>query len=202
MIEVGTMRGGERPTLAALYADAFADDPGWLAVGPDARRRRWHYTRRVCGGELLAARRAGGAVLVARDDGVPGAAIVWFGPEGDVASPWMTAAQAPGAVLGGPRVLARSLAAEARMNGLHPAEPHLYVSLLAAHPRLQRGGRGRLLLQAALAEADRLEVPACLDTANPANLPYYHQFGFAVTGEAVLPRGAPLWFLQRSGSNV
>lgn len=197
MIQAGPMRPGERRALAALYADAFIEDPGWVATGPDDRRRRRHFIRRICGGEILATRRAGGEVLVARDDGVPGAAIVWFGPQAHPASLWLTAAQTPGPVLAGPRVLARSLVADARMNGLHPEEPHLYVSLLAAHPRLQRGGRGRLLLQAAIAEADRLEVPACLGTANPANLPYYHGFGFVVTDEAELPRGAPVWFLQR-----
>lgn len=191
------MRRGERRALAALYADAFVDDPGWVTTGPDDRRRRWNFVRRICGGEVLATRRAGGEVLVTRDDGVPSAGIIWFGPGARSSSLWLMAAQSPGPVLAGPRVLARALSADARMSGLHPAEPHVYVSLLAAHPRLQRGGRGRLLLQAAIAEAERLDVPVCLNTANPANLPYYHGFGFTVTGEAVLPRGAPIWFMER-----
>jgi GNAT superfamily N-acetyltransferase len=197
VIEAAPMRAGERRMLARMFAEAFVEDPGWRAVGPDARQRRWGYVRRICGGELWAARRAGGEVLVTRDGGEPSAAIVYFGPESRPASAWLTAAQSPGAALAGPGVLRRSLAADARMAGGHPHEPHLYVSLLAAHPQRQRGGRGRVLLQAAIDEAERLGVPAHLDTANPANLPYYHGFGFVVTGEAVLPRGAPLWFLQR-----
>ena len=106
-------------------------------------------------------------------------------------------AQAPAAVRAGPGVLRRSLAADSALSAGHPAEPHLFVALLAAHPRHQRGGRGRALLTAAIERAQTLEVPVYLDTANPANLPYYRSFGFAVVGEARLPRGAPLWYLQR-----
>lgn len=40
---------------AAVYADAFVDDPGWIDVGPRGRGRRWHYARRICGGEPTAA---------------------------------------------------------------------------------------------------------------------------------------------------
>lgn len=191
------MQPGERRSVARMFSDAFVDDAGWTAVGPDDRERRRRFARRVCGGELWAARRAGGDVLVTSDDGEPTAAIVWFGPEARTSSPWLTIGQAPGSALGGPGALRRSLAADATMGAGHPHEPHLYVSLLAAHPRRQRGGRGRVLLEAALAEATRLGVPAYLDTANPANLPYYHRFGFRPTGEATLPRGAPIWFLVK-----
>lgn len=191
------MRAGERRSTARLFGDAFADDPGWTSVGPGDRERRRRYARRVCGGELWAARRAGGEVLVTRDAGGPSAAVVWYGPAARPSSPVLTVAQAPGCALAGPGTLRRALAADATMGAGHPHEPHLYVSLLAAHPRLQRGGRGGALLQAALTEAERHGVPAYLDTANPANLPYYHRFGFRPTGQATLPRGAPIWFLLR-----
>jgi len=191
------MLPGERRAVARMFGDAFVDDPGWTAVGPDGRESRRRFTRRICGGELWAAPRAGGDACVTRDAGEPTAAIVWFGPGARGSSPWLTIAQAPGSALAGLGALRRSLAADATTRIGHPHEPHLYVSLLAAHPGFQRGGRGGALLEAALAEATRLGVPAYLDTANPANLPYYHRFGFRPTGEATLPRGAPLWFLQR-----
>jgi GNAT superfamily N-acetyltransferase len=195
--EVGPMQPGERRMVAALYGDAFVDDPGWVAVGPDGRERRRRYARRICGGEAWAARRVGGDVLVARDDGTPTAACVYYPPEAIPLSLLITVAEVPGAALAGPAVVARSLRADAKLQAGHPDEPHLFVSLLAAHPDHQRGGRGRALLTAAIARADKLGVPTYLDTARPENVPYYRSFGFRETGEAPLPRGANLWYLLR-----
>lgn len=197
MIAPRPLHRADRRAAARMYGAAFADDPGWTDVGPASRARRLRYARRICGGELRVAERLGGTVLATYDDGEPSAAIVYY-PPGVRARSWrVTLAEAPGAVLAGPAVLRRSLAADSALSAGHPGEPHLFVSLLAAHPDRQRGGRGRALLQAALDEAERLGVPAYLDTGNPANLPYYRSFGFVVTGEARLPRGAPLWYLQR-----
>ena len=41
------------------------------------------------------------------------------------------------------------------------------------------------------------EAPVYLDTANPANVPYYASFGFEEIGRAALPRGATMWFMRR-----
>jgi GNAT superfamily N-acetyltransferase len=194
---VSPLPDGLRTAAARVYADAFVDDPGWRSVGPDGRRRRWRYVRRICGAEVRVARRLGGTVLATFDDGAPSGVLVFYPPEGRPASWRMTVAQAPGAALAGPVVVARSLVADGVLGGGHPDEPHLYVSLLAVSPALQRGGRGRALLGDVLRWADELGVPAYLDTANPDNLPYYRSFGFALTGEARLPRGAPLWYLLR-----
>jgi predicted N-acetyltransferase YhbS len=73
----------------------------------------------------------------------------------------------------------------------------VFVSLLAVHPSRQRSGHGRALLSEALRRADEQGVPAYLDTANPANLPYYRSFGFELVGEDRLPRDAPIWHLLR-----
>lgn len=197
MIEVGPPARPELGQQSRVYADAFVTDPGWIAVGPDDERRRWHYVRRTCGGEVRAIRRLGGAALVTRDDGRVSGSITWFPPTGRPEALLAMAVQAGGPVLAGPAVLIRSLQADARMKSVHCHEPHLFVSLLAVDPQRQRGGRGRALLNAAIAEARRLEVPTFLTTANPANLPYYRSFGFEVTGEVELPRGAPLWALLK-----
>jgi GNAT superfamily N-acetyltransferase len=198
VIDVGPMRPSERRAVARMYGDAFVDDPGWVGVGPNGRERRRRYARRICGGEVWAAvRRAHGTVLVARDGGVPTAAVVYYEPDALPLSLWITIGEVPGAALAGPRVVVRSLQADARLHAGHPDEPHLFVSLLAAHPDHQRGGRGRALLNAAIARADELGVPTYLDTARPENVPYYRSFGFRETGEAPLPRGANLWYLLR-----
>ena len=41
------------------------------------------------------------------------------------------------------------------------------------------------------------EAPVYLDTANPANVPYYVSAGFEEIGRAALPRGATMWFMSR-----
>jgi GNAT superfamily N-acetyltransferase len=187
----------ERPAAARLMADAFVDDPGWRSVGPNSHRRRWHCVRRICGAELAYVERCGGSVLATRDDGQPSAAVVIYPPIGWPLPLWTLAYGAPGAVLSGPVPLARLLRGQATLDRGHPEEPHLFVSILAVAPDLQRGGRGRVLLTEALRRADAAGVPAYLDTANPANLPYYRSFGFDLVGEERLPRGAPLWLMLR-----
>lgn len=179
-------------------ADAFADDPGWAAVGPDDRDRRHTYIRRVCRGVLnVTARRRGHNWHVERDGRVAG---VLSGLEpGDWPPPQVSAtlAQALGPVLAGPRVLWRSLGGDAAMHKGHPEEPHVFVWMLAVAPQAQRTGVGRALLSKAIERAEQLQVPTYLDTANPDNLPYYGSFGFGPTGQTQLPRGAPLWFMFR-----
>ena len=41
------------------------------------------------------------------------------------------------------------------------------------------------------------EGTAHLDTANPANVPYYASNGFEEIGKADGPRGASMWFMRR-----
>jgi GNAT superfamily N-acetyltransferase len=197
VIETAPLAPGERAAVARVYGDAFVDDPGWVAAGPNGRERRRRYVRRVCGGEAWAAARAGGTVLVTRDAGSPTAAVMFYPPDALPLSLWITVAEAPGAALAGPHVVARSLRADQTLQHAHPDEPHLFVSKLAAHPDHQHGGRGRALLNAAIERAEALGVPTYLDTANPANVPYYRSFGFVLTGERPLPRGATLWSLLR-----
>jgi GNAT superfamily N-acetyltransferase len=195
---IGPLLRGERRAAARVLADAFVDDPGWTAVGPAGIARRHAYVRRICGGELLVAERCGGFVLATRDDGAVSAVLVGYPPEALPLGLLPTVAEAPGAVLAGPATLLRSLRADQALGAGHPDEPHLYVSLLAVSPRRQRGGRGRALLTEAIRRAGAAGVPTYLDTANPANVPYYRSFGFAEAGRATLPRGAPLWYLLRA----
>jgi GNAT superfamily N-acetyltransferase len=197
VIELAPLAAGERAAAARMYADAFVDDPGWRAVGPNRRRALWHCIRRIYGAELAYAERCGGFVLATRDEGLPSAAIVVYPPRRWPLPWWTIGYGAAGGLLAGPASLARMLRGQATLDRGHPDEPHLFVSLLAVDPAHQRGGRGRVLLNEALRRADEAGVPAYLDTANPANLPYYRSFGFELIGEERLPRDAPLWLLLR-----
>jgi GNAT superfamily N-acetyltransferase len=195
VLDLPRQRFGE---ASVVMADAFLDDPGWAAVGPDDRDRRHTYIRRVCRGVLnVTARRGGHNWHVERDGRVAG---VLSGLEpGDWPPPQVSAtlAQALGPVLAGPRVLWRSLGGDAAMHKGHPEEPHVFVWMLAVAPQAQRTGVGRALLSKAIERAEQLQVPTYLDTANPDNLPYYGSFGFDPRGQTQLPRGAPLWFMFR-----
>jgi GNAT superfamily N-acetyltransferase len=184
---------------APVMADAFLDDPGWSDVGPDDRARRHRYIRRVCSGVLTVVDRWGGPIWQVEEDGRVAGVLTTVDP-GRWPPPEIRSLvrQALGPILAGPRVLWRSLVADNVMHKHHWKEPHFYIWTLTVGPAFQRKGGGRALLNAGLARADELGVPAYLETANPDNLPYYASFGFDEIGEARLPRGASIWFMHRA----
>ena len=186
------------PDASVVLADAFMDDPGWQSVGPDKPERLHPYIRRVCAGVLNVIHRRGGRIWhVERDGAVAGVCAtldpgMWPPPQ--ISS---LAAQALGPILGGPSVFVRSIRGDTCMHEGHPEHEHFFVWMLGVSPPAQRTGVGHALLNTALERAAELNVPTYLDTANPANLPYYGSFGFEQVGETRLPRGAPLWFMYR-----
>jgi ribosomal protein S18 acetylase RimI-like enzyme len=186
----------ERPAADALAA-AFIDDPGWSAVGPGNRARRLKMLQRFFRAHLRVARRWGGPVYGAFEGAGPLGALIGFEEGLFPPPPQSMLIEAPGMLAAGPGTVVRALRGQAALHAGHPGEPHAFVSMLGVHPDNQRVGAGRALLGRMLAEADAREVPVYLDTANPDNLPYYSSFGFELTGEADLPRGATIWYLLR-----
>jgi ribosomal protein S18 acetylase RimI-like enzyme len=186
----------ERPAAEVLAA-AFIDDPGWSAVGPRSRSRRLKMLERFFRGHMGVARRWGGPIYGAFDNGGPVGALIAFEEERFPPPPQSMLMEAPGMLAAGPGTTIRALRGQATLAAGHPEEPHAFVSMLGVHPDSQRSGAGRALLGQVLAEADEREVPVYLDTANPDNLPYYRSFGFELTGQGDLPRGATIWYLLR-----
>ena len=188
---------------ATVLADAFIDDPAWVAAGPRSRRSRWKYIRRTGLGSIRAAARWCGPSWCVVEDGAPVAVCTGAAP-GLWPPPSLrtTLLLAPGPVLAGPAPLYRSLAIDRIAEREHPAYEHFYVWMLAVDPAHQRKGLGRRLLSRALAEADAAEVPAYLWTGNPANLPYYGSFGFDVVGEVTIPGDVPNWFMERAARRL
>jgi GNAT superfamily N-acetyltransferase len=197
-VDVTDLRPDRFDEASVVMADAFMDDPGWSAVGPDDPARLHRYIRRVCRGVLKVSARRGGRVWQVEHDGQTVGVLSSLDP-GQWPPPQLPAlvAQALGPVLAGPAVLWRSLNADQAMHAGHPPEPHVFVWMLTVAPAAQRAGVGRALLSTAIARAEELGVPTYLDTANPANLPYYASFGFQQTGERAMPRGSTLWFMFR-----
>ena len=193
-MDIRPLDPGDHPEAARVVTDALLDDPGWQAVGPDNRDRR----RKVLLGYHRAVvdvtHRHGGPSYGAFRDGVLAAVALTFAP-GRYPPPALTILRyIPSFLRAGPATIVRGLRASAVQDKGHPSEPHHFVWQLAVDPAHQRSGLGRALLQRV---ADTTEAPMYLDTANPANVPYYASFGFEELGRAALPRGATMWFMRR-----
>jgi len=188
------LRPGEYREAARIVTDALLHDPGWLAVGPDrpSHRRRVSlgYHRAAFGVLHRYGRPIYGAFV---DDRLAGVAAT-FGA-GRFPPPARTLARfVPSFLVAGPGPIVRGLRTSSIQDKGHPADDHVFLWFLAVDPPHQRAGLGRALLQTVFEHA---AAPVYLDTANPANVPYYAGFGFVEMGRAALPRGATMWFMRR-----
>ena len=172
--EVGPIARGEMRATARALARAFLDDPISTAVGP---RRRGH--RRIAGplsfmGILIASRRHGGTIRVARDPGGTVLGVEHQLRAGRLADPRgrrrlrARLAAARRAAAGPPRP---------RFDRTDPRRPRrppaLYLWFLAVDPAAQSRGVGRALLAELHAESAELEVPTYLETGKMENVAYY-----------------------------
>lgn len=81
----------------------------------------------------------------------------------------------------------------------HPEEPHWYLAVIGSDPSVRGQGFGQALMRSGLDRCDAEHAPAYLESSKEANVPYYERFGFAVTGELVVPDGGPtLWKMWRN----
>ena len=79
---------------------------------------------------------------------------------------------------------------------LRPPGPYAYLHLLGVDPAARGRGMGGEVLGPGLAAAREAGLVACLETMNPANLPFYLRHGFEVRHEAALGNGGPtVWAL-------
>lgn len=184
------------PVTHALAA-AFDGDPlmRWFFAGhPDGPRAA---TRRFFTLLMRARLAIGAPVIVLEDGGEPRGLAMGY----DTAPPdWPEAidrdwadfeAQAPG-------LAARFDRYEAASRGFGPDGPHWYLGVIGVDPALRGRGAGRRLMEAfcARADADPASTGVYLETANPANLPFYRAAGFEVRGEGDL-EGTAVWCLFR-----
>ena len=181
-----------------MYADAFLDDPGWIAIGPRDERRRWQYIRRTALSVIRVADRWCGPSWCVVESDEPRAALVGCAP-GKWPPPQLQTLLrlSPGPALAGPGPLVRSLIAERVFERMHPEYDHFLVWMLAVSPAHQRRGLGGRLMAEAIAESERADVPAYLWTAKPDNVPYYHSHGYRTFAEAKIPRDINNWFMLR-----
>jgi GNAT superfamily N-acetyltransferase len=95
-------------------------------------------------------------------------------------------------------MLQRSLGARSQLimevfelfEAAHPHErDHYYLSLLGTHTAHRGSGLGMGVLADNLARLDQMQMPAYLESTNPANLKRYESVGFGVFGAFQLPDG-------------
>jgi GNAT superfamily N-acetyltransferase len=197
-IDGSDIRELSRPHLdeaARVITDALVDDPGWVAIGPGRRRHRWAVARRYHRAALGVMERHGGPIYGAFADGALAGVAATFGT-GLYPPPQRTIVRyVPAFALAGPAPAIRGLRTSAVQERGHPGEGHSFLWFLAVDPPRQRGGIGRALV--GRVAADSGDAPVYLDTANPANVPYYVSLGFEEIGSEPLPRGARMWFMKR-----
>ncbi|MEA2160841.1 MAG: hypothetical protein QOD66_3221, partial [Solirubrobacteraceae bacterium] len=188
MTEVTSLTQPSTADVAQVLTDAFLDDPGWRAVGPDRERHRrlvmlgYH---RVLHGKALRWGCPGHAAV--RGGRLVGVAVTFDSEAWPPPEPLSTLLDVPTFALAGPAAAMRGARTEATMRRAHFHEPHLYLWQLAVDPRAQRSGVGRALMARVIEDADDADLPVYLETANPENVPYYRSFGFLETGCETLP---------------
>ncbi|TFV76983.1 N-acetyltransferase [Blastococcus sp. CT_GayMR20] len=182
-----------------LLARAFVDDPlmVWFFPDEDARPHACAALFGLFAENYL----AGGRVDVVRRP-EPVAVAMWRWPR--------EAERAPGPErlpsIGGLMTALMGSARAAAIGGdmavlaeLRPAEPHAYLHLLAVHPDARRQGLGGEVLDRGLAAARAAGLVACLDTMNPANVPFYEGHGMSVRHEVPLGAGGPTVWSMATG---
>jgi GNAT superfamily N-acetyltransferase len=182
------------PRAAGIATDALLHDPGWIAVGPRRTEHRRFVALRYHRAVMKIAGLYGRPVYGAFKGGrLVGLAATFAA--GRYPPPARTFVRyVPAFVPAGPGPIVRGLRTAAVQESGHPEEEHVYLWLLAVDPASQRSGVGRALLARVFETA---AAPVYLDTANPANVPYYASAGFEEIGRKSLPRGATMWFMRR-----
>lgn len=188
---------------AAVIAQAFQEDPGFVYAMPDA-------TARTSAGHWLSehmvqyVRLAGGMVDVA---GQPvHAAALWFDVPGRYAMKmgallrsglWATPF---GVGLGALGRLAKLGDLIDELHEKHAPRPHRYLNQLAVAPSAQGRGVGTALVRPRLEEASRLGIACYLETFSERAVTLYRRLGFELVAE-VTPKELPkTWALVREAS--
>ena len=188
-------------SAADTLAHAFHDDPLFSFLVPKPRqRRRWIqlFMTKILFDTI------GPGLSFAPDDGPQAGVIGWLLPGGYPAPGgywsflWSRRRERPGLTFPTMRLLTAGVRGLRWIEQVHPLEPHYYLVVIGVHPDRKGRGLGGQLLRPGLADADRDQLPAYLETSNEANLGLYRRFGFDVVDELDPGRGAPpVWTMRR-----
>ena len=191
------------PTLddvVRVATDAFADDPFFSFLMPNASARRRGlriYLRSVVGTSRDVAVVHGAH----RQDGRLVGVAVFIEPDGYPLGAMGQARQlgsALRALIVRPRALVDGTKYLLATEKAHPRERMWYLQLLAVDPAAQRGGIGAALQQQVYPSVDGDGLACHLETQKQDNLAYYQRFGYDVERELrPVGNGPPLWTMRR-----
>ena len=191
MTSIRPATSADLDTVAATFADAFADDPLFASLtgaepGPALEAKAAVVFRSLLKLDLA----KDDHLVVLADDGA-GAAL-WkrpnrwkmSGAEGLRTLPALIRACGFGA----PAAL-RTFAA---IEKVHPSAEHYYLEVLGTRSDAQGRGLGSLVIGEGLDRCDAEGMPAYLESSNPRNLPFYARHGFVETGVVPLGDDGPI----------
>lgn len=188
------LRPDDRRRVADLLAAAFEPDPVQRWLFPNDRRRLRRLRRFY---ELDLAHRLEGRCHITRLDAD---GVAFWQPPGDrrtvpVRSALRLAPAFVSVAAHHPIAALRLLAA---IEAARPVEPHWYLSHLAVAPVARGKGLGSRLLTVGLVGAAEAGVGVYLETANPANLPFYERHGLERVGALEVGDAPTVFLLRRS----
>lgn len=187
-------RSEEWRRLGEVLGAAFHDDPVWMWVCPDDRRRREHLGAAFA--QVIRSRVRSGWSWTT--DGLQGGAV-WAAPGHWKSRPMDGVRAIPPMVRAiGRHGLRERLEALGRLERHHPREPHWYLEILAADPAMRGRGIGSALIAPMLERCDTEGLPAYLESSKEENLAFYGRFGFEVREVLeIAPSAPPMWAMWR-----
>lgn len=192
--EIRTLEPSRYADAGRVLARAFADDPLWVWLVPDAEQRRrrlpWLFERALADLRLATIEAVGEPLL-----GV----ATWIPPATEVAPPpFKTVVGALARMGTGFGRLVRYGREAAKLELEVGAAVSWRLGGIGVEPAEQGRGLGSALVRSGLERADAAGVPVVLLTSKPANVGFYERHGFAVAAERSLPSaGPPGWAMVR-----
>jgi ribosomal protein S18 acetylase RimI-like enzyme len=188
----------EAPMVGDVIADSHGDYPAFTHLFPDPAQRR-RVLRRLMTGAARDASAFGAVTVAVQGERMLGTAV-WLPPG---AFPWTSWRKLKASTNFLPLLwqtrgaTSEFFALGANAEKAAPAEPHWNLQVLGIRREAQGQGLGSQLLQPVLSRADRDGVPCYLETADPANLPFYQRFGFEFDRRHQLITDGPTHYSMR-----
>ncbi len=178
--------------LSHCFKRAFAQDPVMRWVFPS--EREWdRCALRYFGMAIREFIRNGHALTTGGLEG----AVLWLKPNSPKPGIWyqiISYMKMSWMFRGG---FARGIELEQALEGIHPQQPHWYLSVIGTDTLHRGKGVGPALLQSVLQQCDEQNLPAYLESSNRKNISFYTRHDFEILQDVTIPDGPTLWPMLR-----
>ncbi len=180
---INTVQSMQFAEASLALGRAFADDPVMAYIFPQRQGR----AERIAGimGMAINSYAQHGRVDSVNDFQ---AVSVWQHPEAPKPSIYALLLDALQGLVVLRSSFVRAVQVRQLMEAYHPAEPHWYLAILGTVPEWQGKSLGGRLLDSVLSHCDQQQMPAYLESSNPANVPFYQRYGFVIREELTIAR--------------